>query len=143
MPEKGTKKMSEQSNTGLRNRGGAGGRRGRSGGLRFAGAVAAHVYGVTQDELMATTRRARRAAEARQAAMYLGHVVFGVTLAEVGRAFHRDRSTASYACRRVEDRRENPEYDRMIAWMEVLLRSAGTPGDGPGETTGGAAEVRQ
>jgi len=123
--------MSEQSNAGQRNRGGAAGRPPRSE-LSVAGAVAAHVYGVTQDELMATTRTARPAAEARQAAMYLGHVVFGFTLAEAGRAFHRDRSTASYACRRVEDRRDDPEYDRMIASMEVLLRAAGTSGDAPG-----------
>jgi len=120
--------MSEQSNAGQKNRGGTAGRPARSE-LGVAGAVAAHVYGVTQDELMATTRTARPAAEARQAAMYLGHVVFGFTLAEAGRAFHRDRSTAGHACRRVEDRRDDPEYDRMIAWMEVLLRAASTPGD--------------
>lgn len=138
--------MSEQASAGQGNGDAAAGRPGRSG-LRFAGVVAAHVYGVTQDELMASTRRARRAAEARQAAMYLGHVVFGVTFAEVGRAFRRDRSTASYACRRVEDRRENPEYDRLIAWMEVLLRSAGAPGDGAaepaGEAVGDEPEARQ
>ncbi len=120
--------MDQQSNTGQRNGGGAIWRPARSR-LGVAGAVAAHVYGVSQDDLMVAARTEKRTTEARQAAMYLGHVVFGVTLAEVGRAFHRDRSTASHACRRVEDRRDDPEYDRLMTWMEVLLRSAVTSGE--------------
>ena len=120
--------MGEHLNEWQRNKGGGAERPPRSE-MGFAGAVAAHVYGVTQDALMASARTEKRTTEARQAAMYLGHVVFGVTLAEAGRAFHRDRSTASYACRRVEDRRDDPEYDRLIAQMEVLLRSAETPGE--------------
>lgn len=105
--------------------------------LGFAQIMVAHVYGVPLDELLAPTRKDRRAAEARQVAMYLGHVVFRMSLASVGRVFGRDRSTASYACRHVEDLREDPELDRLIAWLEVLLRNAS------GETVAGMSGARK
>lgn len=97
--------------------------------LGFAQMLVAHVYGVPLDELTAPTRKDRRAAEARQVAMYLGHVVFSMSLTSVGRAFGRDRSTASHACRHVEDLRDDPRLDQMIGRLEMMLCNApgGTP----------------
>lgn len=105
--------------------------------VNFAQMMVAHVYGVPLDELLAPTRKDRRAAEARQVAMYLGHVVFRMSLTAVGQVFGRDRSTASYACRRVEDLRDDPERDRFIASLEVLLHNAS------GETAMCVAEARK
>lgn len=93
-------------------------------GLGLAQIMAAHVYGVPMEALLAATRREPRAAEARQVAMYLGHVVLGLNLSEVARGFGRDRTTVFHACQRVEELRENAEHDRLVAWLEVMLRCA-------------------
>jgi chromosomal replication initiation ATPase DnaA len=56
--------------------------------------------------------------------MYLAHVALGWSYSEIGRAFGRDRTTAAYACRQVEERREDPAFDAALrALEEVLLRS--------------------
>jgi chromosomal replication initiation ATPase DnaA len=47
-----------------------------------------------------------------------------MNLAEIARAFGRDRSTAAHAVHLIEDLRDDPELDRTIGWMEALLRSA-------------------
>ena len=57
---------------------------------------------------------------ARQVAMYLVYVGFGMSIARVADAFDRDRSTVSHACRVVEDRREDPAFD---AWIERFTSS--------------------
>jgi chromosomal replication initiation ATPase DnaA len=90
----------------------------------LAAVVVAHFYGVTVEDLRAGTRKGPRAAFARQIAMYLMHVVYRQTMAEVARAFHRDRSTAAHACHRVEDLRDDPSFDRDLTLIENLLREA-------------------
>lgn len=93
-------------------------------GLGVTQVMVAHVYGVSLESLLAATRCDRRVAEARQVAMYLAHVVLRMSLAAVARGFGRDRTTASHACRHIENMREDPELDRLVAWLEVLLREA-------------------
>lgn len=95
-----------------------------SGGPGLAALVVAHLYGVDVNELKAGTRGGPQAAFARQIAMYLMHVVYRLTMAEVAREFKRDRSTASHACHRVEDLRDDPSFDRQLALIENLLREA-------------------
>ena len=90
----------------------------------LAQVVVAHAYDVPLHELMGSTRGNPRTALARQVSMYLIHVVFGMNLAEIARAFGRDRSTAAHACHQIEDMREDPELDRTIGWLETLLRGA-------------------
>jgi len=94
--------------------------------VRWAGQIAAAAVAaafiVPIGELRATTRRPRQIAFARQSAMYLAHVAFGLSYTEVGRAFDRDRTTAAHACRLVEDRRVDPGLDARLASLEHLLR---------------------
>lgn len=90
----------------------------------MAQAIVAHAYGVSVDEIRGKARARPRASQARQVAMYLSHVVLSQSLSEVGRAFGRDRSTASYACNRIEDLRDDPDVDRTLGWMEMVLRQA-------------------
>lgn len=85
-------------------------------------AVAA-VFEVEIAELRAATRRSARAAFARQVAMYLAHVVCGLTLTEVGSLFARDRTTVAHACGVVEDRRDEPELDTRLAHLELAVAS--------------------
>lgn len=91
---------------------------------RLAQSAVAYAFGVSQDELEAPTRRSRQAAFARQAAMYLAHVAFELSLSRVGQAFGRDRSTAAHACHRIEDQRDDHGFDRSMDELEACLRAA-------------------
>jgi hypothetical protein len=75
-------------------------------------------YGISASELVADTRGSATSALARQSAMYLAHVAFGLTYSEVGRAFGRDRTTAAHACRLIEERREEAELDALLGSLE-------------------------
>ena len=61
------------------------------------------VFMVASAELWSGTRGRPRVAFARQVAMYLAHVAWGLTLTEVGHVFSRDRTTVAHACGLVED----------------------------------------
>jgi chromosomal replication initiation ATPase DnaA len=91
-------------------------------GLSVTTMMVAQVYRVPLGAVMASTRHAPRAAEARQVAMYLAHVVFRMNMAAIARGFGRDRTTVRHACRNVERLREDPERDRLVARLEILLR---------------------
>lgn len=73
------------------------------------------------DELQAKTRRTAPVAFARQISMYCAHVTFGWSLTEAGAVFSRDRTTAAHACRVVEDRRDDPDIDRLVGTIEDTL----------------------
>ncbi len=76
------------------------------------------VFDVDVRDLKSPTRGSPRAAFARQVAMYLAHVVCGLSLTEVGALFARDRTTVAHACRVVEDRRDDPELDGRLEHLE-------------------------
>ena len=60
---------------------------------------------------------------ARQVAMYLAHVAWGLTLTEAGHVFARDRTTVAHACGLVGDSRDDPVLDRSLELLEGVLRS--------------------
>ncbi len=80
------------------------------------------VYAIDRGVLDHPTRGRSRAAFARQVAMYLAHVSFGLTLTTVGHAFGRDRTTVAHACALVEDARDNPEIDRTLELLEAIVK---------------------
>lgn len=80
------------------------------------------VYSIERGILDHPTRGRSRVAFARQVAMYLAHVAFGLTLTTVGRAFGRDRTTVSHACALVEDARDDPEIDRTLELLEAIVK---------------------
>lgn len=84
-------------------------------------AAVSAVFDVDVRELRAPTRGSTRAAFARQVAMYLAHVVCGLSLTEVGALFARDRTTAAHACRVVEDQRDDPELDGRLDHLERAI----------------------
>jgi chromosomal replication initiation ATPase DnaA len=81
------------------------------------------VFMVASAELWSGTRGRPRVAFARQVAMYLAHVAWGLTLTEVGHVFARDRTTVAHACSVVEDSRDDPVLDRSLELLEGVLRS--------------------
>lgn len=80
---------------------------------------------------MRARRRCRRqVAFARQVGMYLAHVGGGLPMTEVGRMFARDRTTVSHACAVIEDRRDDPTFDRALAVLEFALTANATRPNG-------------
>ncbi len=90
----------------------------------FVLAMVAHLYEVSPRDLRSRSRRGAQAAFARQVAMYLTHVVYGLTMKEAARAIGRDASTAVHACHRIEDLRDDPQFDRQLTQIENVLRQA-------------------
>ncbi|HYK14158.1 MAG TPA: helix-turn-helix domain-containing protein [Burkholderiales bacterium] len=88
-----------------------------------AALATAAAFAVPVGELQASSRRSPYVALARQSGMYLSHVAFGVNLSAVGRAFGRDRTTAAHACRLIEDRRDDPAVDAVLASLEGSCRA--------------------
>lgn len=90
--------------------------------LRFSVPVAA----ITRD-----TRLAPDALRARRVAMYLTYVSFSWPQERVGHAFSVNRQTASTACRRIEDARDNADLNALLDELEGAIHSiVGEPGDG-------------
>jgi len=85
------------------------------------------VFGVGLDELRGLTRGRAKAALARQVAMYLAHVVCGMSLTQVGRTFDRDRTTVAHACGLIEDRRDDPSFDRLMELLENVTVAVTSP----------------
>lgn len=71
--------------------------------------------------LRAARRGRRPTARARQTAMYLTHVAFGLTFSRVGACFGRDRTTVRHACALIEDRREDPAQEFALSALEAGL----------------------
>ncbi|MDO8423544.1 MAG: helix-turn-helix domain-containing protein [Parvibaculum sp.] len=88
----------------------------------------AGAFKISVAEMRAPTRRTAPVAQARQIAMYLMHVSFGLSLSAVGRHFGRDRTTAAHACRQIEDRRDDAAFDVLMDRLEFSLRTK--PGGG-------------
>lgn len=86
-------------------------------------AAIAAAFAVPVDELRSRKRRTQTVAFARQSAMYLAHVVLGLSYSAAGSLFHRDRTTAAYACQVVEDRRDDPAIDRLLQQLEGVCRA--------------------
>ncbi len=88
---------------------------------RYIESVVVQVFDVGKNDLHIATRGPARVALARQVAMYLAHVGFGLSLTEVGRLFGRDRTTVSHACGVIEDKRDDPTFDRVLELMEWVV----------------------
>jgi len=91
---------------------------------RLAQQAVAFAFGERMEEIAAPTRGGRTAAHARQTAMYLAHVAFGMSLGRVAQAFGRDRSTVAYACRIIEEHRDEDDFDDCLDRLEEFLRAA-------------------
>ena len=75
-------------------------------------------FAVAVDELRAGTRRSKPVAFARQSAMYLAHTALGLSYSQIASIFGLDRTTAAHACRVIEERRDEPLLDLVLAALE-------------------------
>ncbi len=81
------------------------------------------VFGVETCDLQMSRRGTARVALARQTAMYLAHVALELTLTQVGMLFQRDRTTVAHACAVIEDRRDDPHFDRALELLERVVNA--------------------
>ncbi|WP_311029210.1 helix-turn-helix domain-containing protein [Mesorhizobium koreense] len=86
--------------------------------------IASALFNVSGKELRRPGRSTLDITRVRQIAMYVGHVVLRLTMADVGRGFGRDRTTVLYACHLVEDMRDDADFDRIVATMERVAGAA-------------------
>jgi chromosomal replication initiation ATPase DnaA len=89
----------------------------------LAARLAAGASGVAASEVVSSKRASRRVSTARQIGIYLAHTAAGLPLTKVAEYFGRDRTTAAYACRLIEDRRDDRKFDAEIEELENLLRA--------------------
>lgn len=88
---------------------------------RLAEAAVAACRRIPPRRLRAARRGRRPISQARQTAMYLAHVAFGMTLTRVGICFGRDRTTVRHACARLEDSRDDPLREFGLEALETAL----------------------
>jgi chromosomal replication initiation ATPase DnaA len=86
--------------------------------------IVGYSLGTSSADIFAASKGASDAVFARHVAMYLCYTGFELSLARVAAAFERDRSTVSYACHRIEDRRDEPAFDQWIESLEAMVRQA-------------------
>jgi chromosomal replication initiation ATPase DnaA len=86
--------------------------------------IAAALYGVPSRELRSQGRASNATARVRQIAMYVCHVILGLSMSEVGRGFGRDRTTVMHACHLIEDMRDDAEFDGVVALAERVADAA-------------------
>ncbi|MEE9348228.1 MAG: helix-turn-helix domain-containing protein [Robiginitomaculum sp.] len=90
-------------------------------------AAVALEFGIPDIEVYSRTKGNSKNSFARQIAMYLTHIVYEINLSRVARTFSRDRSTASHACRVVEESREDPIIDEKLIRLEQFLENSPQP----------------
>lgn len=84
-------------------------------------------FDINEHDLRQPTRGEARTALARQAAMYLAHVALGMTKAEAGRLFDRDRTTVHHACAVIEQRRDDDAFNHALDHLERIIRIVAGP----------------
>lgn len=90
-------------------------------GARLAEVATAAAARIPLAGLRAANRGRKPIALARQTAMYLAHVAFGLSLTRVGICFGRDRTTVRHACALIEDRRDDPRLEFGLTALEAAL----------------------
>lgn len=81
-------------------------------------------FGVDGSELRSPMRCKKEVARIRQVGMYVAHTSIGMTMTDVAAGFARDRTTVMHACHRVEDLRDDIEFDAIVVIFERIANSA-------------------
>ena len=88
---------------------------------QFVEHLVTKTFNVSREDLQCATRGRARVAFARQVAMYLCHVTFGISMFDVGVIFERDRTTVAHACTIVEDLRDDAGFDFVLDQLACTM----------------------
>lgn len=83
--------------------------------------LVSRAFSVSLSDLTSAARCNAKISFARQVAMYLAHVVCGLSLNSVGKQYRRDRTTVSHACKLIEDNRDDRVLDTSLDFLEGAL----------------------
>lgn len=86
--------------------------------------VTAALFNVSSKDMRRTGRTALEVSRVRQIAMYVTHVILGLSMAEVGKGFQRERTTVLHACHLIEDMRDDCDFDRIVGMAERVAMAA-------------------
>jgi chromosomal replication initiation ATPase DnaA len=86
--------------------------------------VTAALFCVSSKDMRKAGRTSFEISRVRQIAMYVTHVILGLSMTEVGKGFQRERTTVLYACHLIEDMRDDPDFDRIVAMTERVAVAA-------------------
>ena len=92
--------------------------------VRFVVNMVTLATGIEADRIQSGGERQAQIARARQMAMYLNSITYQWSRCRIAQAFGRDRTTVGYACRVVEDLREDSVFDATIESLESCLDRA-------------------
>lgn len=84
--------------------------------------LVAKEFDVAESALVSASRSAAPVAFARQAAMYMAHVAYQLSYAQVADAFGRERTTVAHACAAIEDARDDPAMEERLDKVEKRMR---------------------
>lgn len=86
--------------------------------------LAGALFNLSGKELRQPGRSQLGVSRVRQIAMYVCHVTLSLSMKEIGRGFNRDRTTVLHACQVVEDMRDDPDFDEVVATTERVIKAA-------------------
>lgn len=90
---------------------------------RVAAEIAAAFTNVRSSDILSPRRAEARVSRARHLAMYLAHVAFQLRLGRVAEGFGRDRTSVAYGVARIEDERDDRDFDAQLTRLEQLAAS--------------------
>lgn len=85
--------------------------------------IVGFIFAVPKAALLRDARGAPHLCRARNIAMYLTHIR-GVDFTVVGMLFKRERTNVVHAVQNVEDKRDDPKFDRMLTEAEAAVVGA-------------------
>ena len=84
--------------------------------------IVAGEYRISLKRLFAGGRGNKKESLARHITVYLLHTLLSLSYKEISFVFGKDRTSISYACRIIEDLRDDPRFEeRMIAFEDVII----------------------
>lgn len=87
----------------------------------FVNQMVASAFELPSERLLKYDRGNAKATRARQIAIYLMHTGLSFSLSKISRIYNKDRTTIGYACRLIEDLRDNPAFDDRILELENTI----------------------
>lgn len=88
-----------------------------------AAEIVAAFLGIPAEDILSARRARADIAHARHTAIYLAHVAFQLPPLLVAEGFGRDRSSVGYALQRIENQRDDADFDLLLTRMESLARA--------------------
>ncbi len=89
--------------------------------MRLVMALVCQIFSLKEGYILGSSRGPSRLVLARHMLQYLSHIVFGLNYTDVARMTCRDRTSVAHACGRIEDERDDRDFDKAVFFLELSL----------------------